>query len=499
MGFGDLLADRLERSVQAVQWQTDPAAWAAEYLGAELWSKQREIAQSVIEHRATAVQSAAGVGKTYLASILAVWFGSVHPQYDVKIVSTAPTADQVSLYLWSEIRKHHDAAIERDRPLPGRVLLNNHWMADNGAYVIGYGRKPPDYAKAAFQGAHAEHMLVIVDEAGGIKADMWANIRSIMTNEDASVLAIGNPDDSSSEFAKMCAPGSVWNTIKISALDSPNFTGEKVSPKLAATLPSHAYVNEAREAWGEDNPYFRAKILGEFADAEDGLIPLSWINAAVARWHDWKDAGGAERGGRRVFGVDVARLGLDKTAIATRCGDVVYGIEVLSQRDNVQVADHVTDLLAYPQSMAVVDADGNGGGVVDILRHRGLNVIGFSAGVGYKGRDSTHTQRFPQVRSAAWWHMRELLNPALGATLCLPPDEHLIAELAAPKWPDSSGNIIQVERKEDIRKRLGRSTDRADAVIHSVWKNSPPEHTEARPSTVRRPRAVQYADAQFGD
>lgn len=472
-------------------YAADPVRWAKDVLGVHLWSKQAEIARAVVERRQVAVQSAAGIGKTYLAAILALWFGATRPRYKTKIVTTAPTADQVGLLLWGEIRKQHDGA-----DLPGRVLMNNRWMAEDDRYVLGYGRKPPDHSGSAFQGEHEEHMLIIVDEAGGIGAKMWADIRAQSTGEDVTVLAIGNPDDNSSTFHDMCTrPDSGWHAIKVSVFDTPNFTDEWVPDEVARALPSSEYVEDARLAWGEGNPFWVSKILGEWADAEDGLIPSSWITQAVRRWQLYMEAKHDRMPlGRRVYGVDVARYGTDKTVIAERQGEVVYGLDTFTGKDNVEVADLVEERLSYPGSFAIVDADGLGAGVVDVLRHRGKPVVAFSAGAATRRRDSTGTQRFTQVRSAAWWHMRELLNPALGSSICLPPNPALQAELAAPKWPEDPGNIIQIEKKVDIRKRLGRSTDHADAVIQAFWVESPPEH-EHEPDYLVVPAVAEYQGA----
>lgn len=483
--------DALESDATHARHTTDPVSWAKEVLGVHLWSKQRDIARSVVENRQTVVQSAAGIGKSYLASVLALWFGSVHPQYETKIVTTAPSADQVSLILWAEIRKHHERA-----GLPGNILLNDRWVTPNGKHVIGYGRKPPDYSTSAFQGAHATNMLIIADEAGGLNPAMWANITAIATGSNVHILAIGNPDDNSSEFAKMCQPGSGWNHFKVSTFDTPKFTGEEVPTVVWDAMPDPAFVEKARNSWGEQNPYYQAKVLGEFADADTGLIPLSWITQACQRYRDFFESYDPYRSlsGRTIFGVDVARFGEDKTAIARRQGHVLFGVELHSGKDNVEVANMVGDLLrAYPASVAVVDADGLGAGVVDVLRHRGQNVRAYSGGKGTRRRDSTGTQRFTKVRSAAWYHLRELLNPALGASVCLPEDANLIAELVAMRWPDDNGNLIQLERKDKIRKRLGRSTDSADAVVQAFWTDAPPEHE--LPSNRPVPQAAAYADA----
>lgn len=467
--IGEIEADAVHR-----KHRNDPGAWAKDVLGAHLWSKQSEIARSVVDNRLVAVQSAAGVGKSYLASILALWFGSVYPQWVTKVVTTAPSSNQVTQILWGEIRRHHAQA-----GLPGRVLGNDEWVSADGKWVTGFGRKPPDYATSVFQGHHAENMLIIADEAGGLDAKMFEDIFAIATGKNVHILAIGNPDDNSSYFAKICAPGSQWVTHKISVYDTPKFTGEEVPTAVWDAMPDPDSVESMRLEFGEDNPYFKAKVLGEFSDAADGLIPLSWVEAAVQRWNDAMVGYDPDSPapGRVIFGVDVARFGKDATAIATRRGAVCVSISTHQGKDNVEVATMVEGLLESEHgSTAVVDVDGLGSGVVDILRHRGRPVIPYSGGEGTRRRTRDGKQRFARVRTAAWYHLRELLNPALGASIALPNDRQLVQEIVAIRWPENpTSNILQIERKDQVRRRLQRSTDRADAVVMAFWFDAAPE------------------------
>lgn len=477
-------------------YRDDPAAWAADVLGVHLWSRQRDIAQSVVENRFTAVQSAAGVGKTYLAAILALWFGTVHALDDVKVVTTAPTSDQVTLLLWGEIRRHHAAS-----DLPGRMLFNDRWVAEDG-YVAAYGRKPPDHSQSAFQGAHAGKMLVIVDEAGGIDAPLWAAIRAITTNRDASVLAIGNPDRSASEFARMCQPGTSWTPFKISVFDTPRFTGEPVPEELLTHLPSPEFVESCRIDWGESSTLYKAKVLGEFSDDVDGLIPYSWVVAAQERWRNYWAAlpDGESPRGRALWSCDVASTGADQTVIVRKQGPMLYQLERWAfNEDPIEVAELVrTRVQAVPQSRAVVDANGEGKGTFAVLRRQGIPVTAYVGSKATNRVSSTGITRFERVRSAAWWAMREALNPAFGATLCLPPDDKLARDLTTPHYRTAVDGKIQVERREDTRRRLGRSLDAGDACVMAVWTDGSPDFDEIEFEKPRRaPRARQYAANQF--
>lgn len=494
----------LEHDDQAERYRHDIAAWARDRLGVHLWSKQVEIAASVTKNRRTAVQSAAGIGKSFLAAVISLWWIDTHPPGEAIVVTTAPTGEQVGAILWEEIRKHH-----RLGDLPGTVQrgLPVRWVLDDGT-LVGLGRKPADHSQSAFQGIHRRYVLVILDEAGGVAANLWAGAEAITTNEDCRILAIGNPDDSSSHFAGVCSRAGLWHPIKVSAFDTPNLTGEHVPHEMRMVLPSAQQIEDLRIEWGETNPLFIAKVLGEFADADDGLIPLSWIQAAQHRWVEWNAGydGTHQPPGRNIFGVDVARFGEDKTAIANRQGDVVHEVQTWSKLDTVAVTGLVEARLAqHIQSTSVVDADGIGGAVVDLLRSHGKPVVAYSGAAATKRRDRTGTQRFQNTRSAAWYNMREILDPSFGSTVCLPPtvtdqngrgSDMLAADLAAPKWPDSTGNIIKVEPKLDIMKRLGHSPDTGDAVVQAFWVQP-----MGRPDGEQRstPRARSYSNSVTWD
>lgn len=480
------------------RYRTDIGAWARDRLGVHLWSKQVEIAESVVRNRRTAVQSAAGIGKSLLAAVTALWWIDTHPPGEAIVVTTAPDAELVYTVLWEEIRKYHvaaklDGTVQRGQPI--------RWVLDDGT-LVGLGRKPADHSTSSFQGIHRRYVLVILDEAGGCKQNLWVGAEAITTNEDCRVLAIGNPDDNSSHFAGICNGSNLWHTIKVSALESPNVTGEDVPHEMRMVLPSAQQIEDLKTEWGEDNPLYIAKVLGEFADATDGLIPLSWILDAQSRWREWNAGydGTQQPGGRFVFGVDVANKGEDKTCIATRKGHVVMKIERFSKFDTVEVTNLVTarmDGLVEP--VAVVDADGLGIGVADLLRHRGYSMYPYHGGSTKaikKMMDRSRHLTFRNTRSAAWFNVRELLDPAFEPTLCIPDDNKLAAELASPKWPDVAGNVVQLESKQEIIARLGNSPDSADAAVQSLWYSRIQRHLQSEPAVELQP--VAYAEAVGG-
>ena len=240
----------------------------------------------------------------------------------------------------------------------------------------------------------------------------------------------------------------------------------------------------------DDNPYlaetgYRARLqnlpeplrsqllYGDFSagreDHERQVIPAAWVDAAQARWM----RGEGKRLPMTSLGVDVAQGGKDKTVLAPLHRSrfeplVMYDGEATP--DGPTVANHI---LATRRNDAIVTIDltgGWGGSARDHLKtHHGMHAYPFVASEASGATTKDGQFGYINLRAEAWWAMREALDPSTGPDIELPPDPRLKAELTTPLWT-LKGNRIQVESKDEIRKRLGSSTDRADAVL-MAWHN----------------------------
>jgi hypothetical protein len=459
MAFSKLSA----KLAKASERPTDPVGWAKSAAGIELWSRQREIAQSVVENKRTAVPSGHGVGKSFLASTIACWWGDTHPVDETFIVTTAPSKPQIHGIVWQNMMNIHEKA-----DLPGDIQMSDNWVI--GKRQIAMGRKPHDYNKHSFQGIHRRYVLVVIDEACGVNEWLWNAIETITTGEHCRILAIGNPDDPSSYFAKVCKPGTSWNVLPISVFDSPNFTGEPVSERLADELTSRQWVEDAKANWGEDSAIYTAKVLGQFPDNDpNATIPLSWVRQANQRYEEWVDMGKPEVPGRFMIGADVARFGTDKTVFQPRKGNWFGEQEVFSKQDTEVTADKLMNRLNKQTDFAAVDVIGIGAGVVDKLKRNKYRCHAFNAAARTDATDMTGNWQFQTMRSAAYWHVREILDPSNDFNVMIAPNDQLTADLTAPRWTEKIGAKIYVEAKDDIKKRIGRSTDRGDAFVIAAW------------------------------
>lgn len=434
----------------------DPSVWIEERLGEEVWSKQREILQSVVDNRRTAVPSCFGSGKSWTAARLAAWWIDVHPPGKAFVVTTATTGAQVKAILWRELHRAHSAG-----KLKGRLNQTEWWLqVEDREEIVAFGRKPADMDQTAFQGIHAPFVLCILDEAAGIPTPLFDAADSLIVNEASRILAIGNPEDLG-EFKEVCMPGSGWNVIRIPARVTPNFTEEKVSPSIKGELISKTWVEEKRRKWGVNNPLYKAKVDAEFPDTRvGGLIPISLIRAAQDRE--------LTPGAPNELGVDVGAGG-DKSVIAHRLGPVVRIVHRDNNLNTMQTCGEVIAKLKETGAwQAKVDEIGIGRGLVDRAKELRKPVVGIN--VGQKAEDSEH---YLNVRAEGYWGLRERFEQE---DIDLPSDgpeaDDLAAQLIDIQFKRTSRGQIQIESKDEIRRRNkdGASPDEADAVMLAFLK-----------------------------
>lgn len=455
----------------------DPVGWVRSKLDEELWSAQRAIMESVRDHRRTAVHSCHGAGKSHIAARVAAWWIDVHPPGTAFVVSTAPSWAQVRAILWRYI-----GMVFRKGRLRGRVNQTEWFIGDE---LVGYGRKPPDNDEEGFQGIHAPYVLVLVDEAAGIPPSLWVAILALLTTAECRVLAIGNPDYEGSPFSRMCSPGSGWNVIHIDGLKTPNFTDE---PKPeGAPLLDQTWIDDLVNDYGEQSPQYQAKVRGLFpSDRTDGAIPWSWLQ-------ECRRPGLTPTVTRlRIpveLGVDVGG-GADLTVIRERCGPVAGRRWTVNTEDSERIVDRILVAVRESEATAVkVDFGGIGFGVVGSLRRRLPLEVGWPVHVeavqfGATPKDPT---KYLNVRAEMYWEAREALkarawwlgqeDPA-GHPMV---DDRTVADLTEVRWFENKRGLIQLEDKDQVRKRLGRSPDDGDALVLAFY--DPPVDSSDQPMT----------------
>lgn len=450
----------------ARMYRGDPAGWVTGRLHQTIWSKQRQIMEAVRDNRKTAVRSCHGVGKSHTASLVACWWLDVHPPGSAFVVTTAPTFPQVRAILWRYIRRTHRAG-----GLVGRVN-QTEWHIDNE--LVAFGRKPADHDEAAFQGIHARYVLVILDEACGIPEQLWIAADALATNTDCRILAIGNPDNPASHFRRVCTPGSGWHTIGISAFDSPNLTDEVVPRDVAKALVSREWVEEKLHDWGEDNPIYRSKVLGEFSsDDPNQVVRQSDVAACripTDQPHPPTDLLPVE------LGVDVGGGG-DETVIRERRG-MAAGREWKAHTDRPeQIAPLILQAIRETGASAVkVDSIGVGFGVIGELRNMASQRLHAASIVAVNvAEKASRPDKYINLRAEMWWELgRGLSERGHWDLSTMANADTTVAQLVEPRWDIDPSGRIRVEPKDEIRKRLGRSPDNADALLLAYYRGQRP-------------------------
>lgn len=270
-----------------------PEIWAKDILGVTLWSKQIEVAHSIVNHHSTMVAAGHGVGKSYLTAVLACWWIDTHPIGQARVLSTAPTTAQVRGIVWREIQLMHQKAKERyalyveakkrgestaglpDHPLPGYITSSATWRNFDGL-ELGSGRTPPAGREGdAFQGIHGG-VFAIADEAVGVNKAMIDTLANNTTADDDRILMIANPTNPKSAMGETWNDPKLdgkWSKINISVLESPHFTdeGKTLPDSVMKFLTQKSYVEDKKLEYGVDSANYRARVLGEWA-MDAGMI-----------------------------------------------------------------------------------------------------------------------------------------------------------------------------------------------------------------------------------
>lgn len=381
---------------------------------------------------------------------------------------------------------------------------NGEWNLDDGRNIKFGGLKDAgDWTKYA---GRARDFMGF-DEAGEFAevqvASLKAWLRSTKPGQRCRTVLASNPPRSDEgqwlirwfqpwldpAFPNPAAPGELrWCVVigpEIRWVEGPCIVTEK----------GESYTAESRTfipAKLDDNPYLRGTgyrerlqnlpeplrsqlLKGDFLagrqDHEYQVIPTAWVEAAQARWKPDGD-----RVPQICLAVDVAQGGADQTVLAPLHGE---WIGPLICHPGVQTPDGPTVAALAVQhrkgrAFLVIDCTGGwGGSAADHLQAQRMHVHRFVAAGGSDERSEPGGELgFFNQRAEAWWRLREALDPSSGNRVALPPDDALKAELTTPRWTLKAGGKVLVESKDDIRKRLGRSTDRADAVTMAWVKRA---------------------------
>lgn len=418
-------------------YQKHPEIFCADVLGTELWQKQIEIAHSVRDNKFTVVRSGHGVGKTFVSANIAIWFLTVFTPS--KVITTAPTWNQVKNILWTDISKLYKRA---KYPLGGEVMQTMIRNNDEH-FAIGFSTDEAD----KFQGHHSDYVLVIFDEAPGVGADIWEASNGLLTNENCRFLAIGNPTKPSGLFYD-AFKSPKYSKMRISCYDSPNVQkNELIYPGLV----TQGWIDDMKREYGENSPIFKSRVLGDFPiEGEDTLIPLTWVENAIKRSPSGKEH-------EKYLGVDVARYGSDHTVFTGICGDYVFYIDGYQGKSTSRTVGEIVKLHREHSFEHIgVDDSGVGGGVTDQLEEMGLPVVAVNFGSVAK-----ENERFENLKAEIFWNLRVDLEQG---RLSLPNHAKLLDELPSILYEVSGKGKLRIVSKDKMKAMGISSPDYADSL-----------------------------------
>ncbi len=430
---------------------------------------QDEILSLLPRHHRVAAFGPHGLGKTTLEAWTTLWFSLTRDGDDWKSPSTASAWRQLTHYLWPEIRKW---AHRINWSLVYRDPFNEYTELTALRLKLTSGEA---FAVAStnselIEGAHADHLFYCYDESKAISPATFDSTEGAFAGSgEALALACSTPGEPAGRFYDICrrAPGYEDWYVRHVTLDE----------VIAAGRVSRSWAHQRALQWGEESAVYKNRVLGIFASgAEDAIIPLTWVEAANERWHEW-----VARGRPTPFtclGVDVAWGGADRTVFAHRHGHAISELETHRKENPMETAGRVRAALRVRGGYAVVDVIGLGGGTYASLLEEDdygftPSVQPFNASERTDKLDAGRQFGFINKRAAAWWNLRELLNPDGDDPIALPPDDTLTGDLTAPGWRVASSGKIQVDGKDEIYQKLKRSPDYGDAVAMAFWSEPP--------------------------
>lgn len=414
-----------------------------------------------------AVKSGQGPGKTAAACVVASW--RCFRAFDGLTVITAPTQRQVRDVFMAELSRIFSRAVPE---IQGLVEIDSFKMKIAGRKDWGIkavtSNKPENV-----QGYHQTNLTFVLDEASGVPRPIWDTIKGTLSNHDALLVAIGNPNEIDTAFYDCFYLNSdMWHTFTWNAEKAPHV--DKMN------------LRRIEKEFGRESDVYRVRVLGEFPRRDPtSIISAEDLYACAGQRSDLlarQKMPNSEV--QKAIGIDLARYGADESVIVARRGLSVVKFETFVKTepsDVVRRAFIIQKDFGWPddQTMYVFDAGGIGQGVAHMFYENFKQVMEFHS------QGKPFEPNFKDRISEGWFNLRELVHEH---AMWLPSDRRLIHQLSTRRYNIKNGKI-EIESKDDYKKRIGTdeatSPDRADAMVLAFYP-----HTMA---------ATQVATTKFDD
>ena len=425
----------------------DPVLFVEAILKATPQKWQREALIGIRDNDKVAIKSGHGVGKTAFQSWLVLWWMLTH--YPCKIAVTGNTQHQLQDVLWTEVdkwyRKLPDGFKSQLEIKSDKISLAG--AKDSFCSLRVSRREQPE----ALQGFHSENMLFICEEASGIPDIIFEVAEGSLSTENAKVVMCGNPTRSDGYFYEAFhSMRDRWFNMTVSCED-----GEYVSEK---------FLEDMKSKYGEESNIYKVRVLGEFpTQSDDVLLPLHLVESACTRDTESSPTTPV------IWGLDVARYGNDRSALAKRRGqELLEPVKTWSGKDLMELAGIILteyEAVRYNDrpTAIYIDAIGIGAGLADRLKE--LDLPAYSVAV---SESASLKDKFTRLRDELFWNCREWFE---GRDVKIPQDDNLIQEITGIRYKYLSTGKLKIESKDEMKRRGQRSPDVADAFVLTFADN----------------------------
>lgn len=448
------------------RYQANPIAYCREVLGIQqLWKLQEDLLKAcpiaIKERKEIYVASGHSLGKDYIVAAIGLWF--LQTQIPSIVIETGPTDRQVKQIMWKETQGHW---LNKKIDLGGKAFTEPRLEVDKDWYLIGFTTKETGATKEGgggkFSGYHSPNICVIVTEAQAVEDTIYDQIDALASSENCLVIYIGNPTRAKGRFAAGLRDKTRNIVFNFSCLENPNYIEHKtVIPGLA----SYEWVEDKRTKWGEQDPRWIGRVLGQIPDiAINNIFPLTLINHACSRYGltlSYSE--------NRGVSVDPAGEGIDDNVFMAGAGGEILDVftrTLMSPSDSAHKA--VEMCKAIDGHFIIVDCDGVGIGVYQELNKlsdsylQGIEIIKFHGSAASETKEAERAL-YANMRAEAAFTAAARIKA--GNAVINPKDKELIEDLGEDEYFENKRGLIQVIPKEEIKERLGRSPGRGDC-----WK-----------------------------
>jgi phage terminase large subunit len=439
-----------QQAIEAIRrWYEHPVSMVRELFHVEPDAWQIDVLEAFPHNPRQAMSCAKGPGKTALLA----WLGwnFLLTRVNCRCAALSITADTLRDTLWAELGKWQNKSplLTQYFKLEGERITSveqpkTWWMS---ARSFPRSANPSDQA-TALQGLHEEHVLLLIDEAGGVPRSVLATAEAILAGGgDQHIVMAGNPNNQDSALGQaVLNQRHNWHVTEV--------TGDPDDPKRSSRIDA-TWARNQIDAWGRDNPWVLVNVFGKFPPTGlNTLLSPDLVREAQRRHypdHAYNDF-------PLIAGVDVARFGDDESVIFLRRGKIAYPPLRMRNVDTVFGASHLSRVAAERRVDSIqVDATGGYGGAwLDGLRSLGHHD---ALPVQFGGRAS-EDRRFANKRAEIVWNLADAIKDGLA----LPKVDEMVHGLSTMQYTYTRDGRIQIEEKDQIKARIGRSPDLEDAL-----------------------------------